>query len=85
MRYLIGGVASALLIPLWYAMSGGAVPAFFHMSLFGVPFAVIFVLLEMAALTALCWMAMKVVAREEIGERSKANVAKGAEDGAAKE
>lgn len=70
MRHLIGIVSAALLLPLWFAMSGGNLPAFLSDKAFGIPIATLFVLVEMAALVGLCWLAMKVVASDAIDDHS---------------
>lgn len=61
MRILVGVVSTALLFPLWYAMIGGTIPLFDGIIL-GMPAGVFFVLLIMAILVGLSWLAMKLVA-----------------------
>jgi hypothetical protein len=74
MRHLIGIVSAALLLPLWHAISGGHLPAFMSDKAFGIPVATLFVLVEMATLVVLCWLAMKVVARDSIDEQTGGTV-----------
>lgn len=59
---ILGTIATSLLLPLWYAMGGGALPAVVDTRVGGIPVAVLFVLGEMALLVLLCWLSMKVVA-----------------------